>query len=51
MTIFPVQSSVCLKMLAFDLLELLVLSAFPELDDIFKQLFEERQKFGEFKPN
>ncbi|RVW34062.1 putative ribonuclease H protein [Vitis vinifera] len=28
-----------------------VLSAFPELDDIFKQLFEERQKFGEFKPN
>ncbi|RVW87985.1 hypothetical protein CK203_033887 [Vitis vinifera] len=48
---FFLQSSVCLKMLAFDLLELLVLSAFPELDDIFKQLFEERQKFGEFKPN
>lgn len=48
---FFLQSSVCLKMLAFDLLELLLLSAFPELDDIFKQLFEERQKFGEFKPN
>ncbi|KAI9110319.1 hypothetical protein K1719_018761 [Acacia pycnantha] len=46
---FFLQSSVCLKQLAYDLLELLVLSAFPELDDAFKQLHEEKHKFGEFK--
>lgn len=43
------QSSVCLKQLAFDILELLLTSAFPELDDIFKQLHEEKHKFGEFR--
>ncbi|KAH7547284.1 hypothetical protein FEM48_Zijuj01G0293400 [Ziziphus jujuba var. spinosa] len=46
---FFLQSSVCLKQLAFDLLELLLLSAFPELDYIFKQFHEEKHKFGEFK--
>ncbi|KAJ1388779.1 Sorting nexin, C-terminal [Sesbania bispinosa] len=46
---FFLQSSVCLKQLAFDLLELLLLSAFPELDDVFKQLHEEKHKFGELK--
>lgn len=45
------QSSVCLKQLMFDLLELLLLSAFPELDYVFKQLHEEKSKFGEFKSN
>ncbi|KAI5382319.1 hypothetical protein KIW84_UN0016 [Lathyrus oleraceus] len=44
---FFLQSSVCLKLLAFDLLEMLLLSAFPELDDVFKQLHEEKHKFGE----
>ncbi|GFZ08051.1 phox (PX) domain-containing protein [Actinidia rufa] len=44
------QSSVCLKQLAFDLLELLLLSAFPEMDDIFRQLHEQKEMFGEFKP-
>ncbi|ESW07674.1 hypothetical protein PHAVU_010G149400 [Phaseolus vulgaris] len=47
---FFLQSSVCLKQLAFDILELLLTSAFPELDDIFKQLHDEKHKFGEFKP-
>ncbi|KAL5757920.1 hypothetical protein ACOSP7_020531 [Xanthoceras sorbifolium] len=46
---FFIQSSVCLKQLAFDLLELLLLSSFPELDYVFRQLHEEKHKFGEFK--
>ncbi|KAK7255382.1 hypothetical protein RIF29_28791 [Crotalaria pallida] len=48
---FFLQSSVCLKQLAFDLLEMLLLSAFPELDDVFKQLHEEKHKFGELQTN
>jgi sorting nexin-13 len=49
---FPcAQSSACTKQLAFDLLELLLLTAFPELDSVFRQLREEKHKFGEFKPN
>eukprot|EP00257_Ricinus_communis_P015025 XP_015572855.1 uncharacterized protein LOC8274501 isoform X1 [Ricinus communis] len=46
---FFLQSSVCLKQLAFDLLELLLLSAFPELDYVFRQLHEEKHRFGELK--
>ncbi|XP_024969946.1 uncharacterized protein LOC112509300 isoform X2 [Cynara cardunculus var. scolymus] len=41
-----IQSSVCLKQLAFDLLELLLMSAFPELDFVFQQLQDEKHKFG-----
>ncbi|PSS07436.1 Sorting nexin-13 like [Actinidia chinensis var. chinensis] len=48
---FFLQSSVGLKHFAFDLLELLLLSAFPEMDYVFRQLHEEKQKFGEFTPN
>ncbi|XP_011001603.1 PREDICTED: uncharacterized protein LOC105108834 isoform X2 [Populus euphratica] len=48
---FFLQSSVCTKQLAFDLLELLLLTAFPELDSVIRQLHEEKHKFGEFKPN
>ncbi|KAL9350705.1 hypothetical protein Peur_057960 [Populus x canadensis] len=48
---FFLQSSACTKQLAFDLLELLLLTAFPELDSVFRQLREEKHKFGEFKPN
>ncbi|XP_057505045.1 uncharacterized protein LOC130788430 isoform X1 [Actinidia eriantha] len=48
---FFLQSSVGLKHLAFDLLELLLLSAFPEMDYVFQKLHEEKQKFGEFTPN
>ncbi|KAI4387018.1 hypothetical protein MLD38_004885 [Melastoma candidum] len=44
------QSTVCLKLLVFDLLELLLLSLFPEMDNVFKQLHEEKHQFGEFKP-
>ncbi|KAL9244643.1 hypothetical protein vseg_018401 [Gypsophila vaccaria] len=44
------QSSVCLKQLIVDLLELVLLHAYPELDHVFKQLHEEKHKFGEFKP-
>ncbi|PIA65014.1 hypothetical protein AQUCO_00100467v1 [Aquilegia coerulea] len=44
---FFLQSSVCLKQLAFNILELLLLSAFPELDDVVKMLHEEKHKFGE----
>ncbi|CAO2815390.1 unnamed protein product [Amaranthus hypochondriacus] len=43
------QSSVCLKQLVMDLLQLLLLYTFPELDPVFKQLHEEKHKFGEFK--
>lgn len=46
-----VQSPVCLKQLAFDLFEVLLLSAFPELDYVFKQLQEERHKFVESEGN
>ncbi|RDY04747.1 Sorting nexin-16, partial [Mucuna pruriens] len=46
---FFLQSSVCLKQLAFDILELLLTSAFPELGVVFKQLHEEKHKFGEFR--
>ncbi|KAG5555123.1 hypothetical protein RHGRI_012602 [Rhododendron griersonianum] len=45
------QSSVCLKLLAFDLLELLLLSSFPEMDYIFRPLHEQKYKFGEFSPS
>ncbi|XVF74581.1 hypothetical protein PTKIN_Ptkin13bG0121200 [Pterospermum kingtungense] len=48
---FFIQSRVCLKLLAYDLVELLLLSAFPEMDHVFKQLHEEKHKFGEFKAN
>ncbi|XP_050231801.1 uncharacterized protein LOC126680680 isoform X2 [Mercurialis annua] len=48
---FFLQSSVCMKQLAFELVELLLLSAFPELDNVFRQLHEEKHKFGEFKTN
>lgn len=48
---FFLQSSVCLRQLAYDLLELLLLSAFPEMDYVFKQLHEEKHRFGEFKAN
>ncbi|KAL4583895.1 hypothetical protein LXL04_008480 [Taraxacum kok-saghyz] len=41
-----IQSSVCLKQLAFDLLELLLMSAFPELDYVFQEVHEDKQKFG-----
>ncbi|KAL2928516.1 Sorting nexin-13 [Bienertia sinuspersici] len=43
------QSSVCVKQLFMDLLQLVLLYAFPELDHKFKQLHEEKQNFGEFK--
>ncbi|MBA0599302.1 hypothetical protein Gorai_005528, partial [Gossypium raimondii] len=42
---FFIQSSVCLKLLAYDLIELLMLSAFPEMEYVFKQLHEEKHKF------
>ncbi|KAF6176352.1 hypothetical protein GIB67_011141 [Kingdonia uniflora] len=43
---FFLQSQLCLKQLAFNLLELLLLSAFPDLDDVVKQMHEDKQKFG-----
>ncbi|KAL2454047.1 Phox-associated domain [Abeliophyllum distichum] len=46
-----IQSSVCMKQLAFSLLELLLLSLFPELDYVFRQLEDEKEKFGKFKPS
>ncbi|KAK9677114.1 hypothetical protein RND81_11G122300 [Saponaria officinalis] len=45
-----IQSSVCLKQLIIDLLELVLLHAYPGLDHVFKQLHEEKHKFGVFKP-
>ncbi|CAA3024050.1 Intermediate filament [Olea europaea subsp. europaea] len=46
-----IQSSVCMKQLAFNLLELLLLSLFPELDYVFRELDNEKEKFGKFKPS
>ncbi|KAK4361890.1 hypothetical protein RND71_017131 [Anisodus tanguticus] len=44
-----IQSSVCLKLLVLDLVELILLSAFPELDGVFSTLQKEKRKFGELK--
>ncbi|KAI7736435.1 hypothetical protein M8C21_016108 [Ambrosia artemisiifolia] len=41
-----IQSSVCLKQFSLDLLELLLMSAFPEMDFVFQQLHDDKQKFG-----
>lgn len=41
-----IQSSVCMKLLTFDLLEKLLLAAFPELDNVFRQVDSEKEKFG-----
>ncbi|XP_047959601.1 uncharacterized protein LOC125204884 [Salvia hispanica] len=41
-----IQSSVFMKQLAFDLLELLLLSSFPELDHVFRELDQDKEKFG-----
>uniref|UniRef100_A0A1D1XC65 Sorting nexin-13 n=1 Tax=Anthurium amnicola TaxID=1678845 RepID=A0A1D1XC65_9ARAE len=43
---FFLQSSVCLKQLAFELLELLLLTAFPELDDVVGHFHEEKEHFS-----
>ncbi|KAG8086531.1 hypothetical protein GUJ93_ZPchr0010g10236 [Zizania palustris] len=43
---FFLQSPVCLKLLAFELLELLVLAAFPELDDTVRKWHEDKQQFS-----
>uniref|UniRef100_K3Z3A6 PX domain-containing protein n=1 Tax=Setaria italica TaxID=4555 RepID=K3Z3A6_SETIT len=43
---FFLQSPVCLKQLAFELLELLVLAAFPELDGTVRKWHEDKQRFG-----
>nr|VDC65764.1 unnamed protein product [Brassica rapa] len=47
---FFLQSSVCLKLLAYDLVELLLTSAFPEMEQSFKQLQEEKHLFGQYTP-
>ncbi|XP_059303197.1 uncharacterized protein LOC132055412 [Lycium ferocissimum] len=44
-----IQSSVCLKLLVLDLVELILLSAFPELDGVFSTLHKDKRKFGELK--
>ncbi|CAH9052780.1 unnamed protein product [Cuscuta europaea] len=46
---FFVQSSVCLKQLALELVELLLSSAFPELDYVFRDFREDKGKFGVLK--
>ncbi|CAL4909749.1 unnamed protein product [Urochloa decumbens] len=42
---FFLQSPVCLKQLAFGLLEVLVLAAFPELDGTVRKWHEDKQQF------
>lgn len=44
-----VQSSVFMKQLAFDILELLLSSSFPELGSVFRELDQDKQKFGELE--
>ncbi|XP_020573351.1 uncharacterized protein LOC110019841 isoform X2 [Phalaenopsis equestris] len=43
---FFLQSVVCLKQLTVELLELLLLSAFPELEEVIRQCHEEKDQFG-----
>ncbi|XP_047094603.1 uncharacterized protein LOC124706983 [Lolium rigidum] len=43
---FFLQSQVCLKQLTFELLELLVLAAFPELDDTVRKWHEDKHEFA-----
>ncbi|XP_068653093.1 uncharacterized protein [Aristolochia californica] len=47
---FFLQSPVCLKQLAFELLELLLLSVFPELQDVVKRYCEGKEKLGQVAP-
>lgn len=35
-----------MKQLAFDLLELLLSSSYPELDPVFRELEQDKEKFG-----
>lgn len=44
--VIPLQSDVCMKLLALDLIELLLLTLFPELEYVFKPFHEEKEKFG-----
>jgi len=44
--LLAMQSPVCLKQLAFELLELLLLVTFPELDDVVRQCHEDKEQFG-----
>ncbi|KAG0457839.1 hypothetical protein HPP92_022996 [Vanilla planifolia] len=46
---FFLQSAVCLKQLAVELLELLLLATFPELDDVIRQCHENKDQFGAFE--
>ncbi|XP_051135081.1 uncharacterized protein LOC127254176 [Andrographis paniculata] len=46
-----IQSPVFMKQVGFDLLEVLLVSSFPELDSTFKELVREKDKFGVPKPN
>ncbi|XP_020703834.1 uncharacterized protein LOC110115058 [Dendrobium catenatum] len=46
---FFLQSVVCLKQLTVELLELLLLSAFPELEEVIRQCHEEKDQFGFFE--
>ncbi|KAL6848737.1 hypothetical protein ACP4OV_021320 [Aristida adscensionis] len=43
---FFLQSPVCLKQLAFELLELLVLAAFPELDSTVRKWHEDKEQLS-----
>uniref|UniRef100_A0A453A144 Uncharacterized protein n=1 Tax=Aegilops tauschii subsp. strangulata TaxID=200361 RepID=A0A453A144_AEGTS len=43
---FFLQSPVCLKQLAFELVELLVLAAFPELDGTVRKWHEDKHEFS-----
>ncbi|ERM98570.1 hypothetical protein AMTR_s00109p00032070 [Amborella trichopoda] len=41
------QSALCIKQLAYNLLELLLLATFPELNDVVSLLHSEKDRFGE----
>ncbi|GAB2228110.1 hypothetical protein Droror1_Dr00009940 [Drosera rotundifolia] len=47
---FFIQSSVCLKQLMLDLVELVLVAVLPEMEGPIKQLHEEKERFGEFRP-
>ncbi|GMH22206.1 hypothetical protein Nepgr_024049 [Nepenthes gracilis] len=48
---FFLQSVVCMKQLMLELVEIVLLAVFPELNFAIKQLHEEKSKFGEFRPS
>lgn len=47
--LLAVQSAVCMKQLAYNLLELLIQAAFPELHDVISICHTHKERFGDIE--